>query len=70
MGSLFTISNTRKVRDKHTKYVSQQLISYATGSVQNIFDNEKAILFSEYASQNTKIHRSMYPMPKNKSKEY
>ena len=51
MGSLFIISNTRKVPVKHIKYVSQQPISYAPGSVENISDNEKAILFSEYASK-------------------
>ena len=50
MGSLFTISNTQKVRVKHIKYVSQQSLIYAPGSVHDISNNEKAILFSEYAS--------------------
>ena len=70
MGSLFIISNTREIRIEHLKHVPQQSISYASRPVQNISDNEKAILFPKHASQNTKIYRSMHSLSKNKSKEY
>ena len=54
MDSLFTFGNTREIRSKHIKHVSQQSFSNAPGSVSNILDNEKAILFSQYASEKYK----------------
>ena len=56
MNSLFTLGNTREIRSKYIKHVSQQSFSNASRSVSNIFDNEKTILLSQYASENTKIH--------------
>ena len=65
MDSLRITGNTREIRIKHTKHVSQQSTSYASRPIQNIPDDEKAILFSKHASQNTEIYRSLYPMSKN-----
>ena len=41
------------------------LLAMHQGALPYIFNNEKAILLSKYASQNSKIYRSMYTMPKN-----
>ena len=56
--------------EANIKHVPQQSFSHASRSVSYISNNEKTILFSKYASENSKIHRSMYPMPTNKAQKY
>ena len=41
------------------------LLAMHQGPYRTFLDDEKAILFSKHASQNTEIYRSLYPMSKN-----
>ena len=67
MDPLFTFGNPGKIQGKHIKHVPQQSLSYAPRAVLYIPNNEKTILLSQYATKNTKVYRSVYPMSTNKT---
>ena len=67
MDPLFTFGNPRKIRGKHIKHVPQQSLSYASRAVLYIPNNEKTILLSQYATKNTKVYQSVYPMSTDKT---
>ena len=46
------------------------LLAMYQGPYRTLPNNEKAILFSEYASKNTKIHRSLYSVSAHKTQKH